>query len=91
MVMTTPDGTRVDGRLVTLDSFVLNPQEEGEGGGAANTRLTATFSVTTYLAPPSEGVTAGATETAPATAEPAPEEAATGTPSSFSTPSDEAQ
>jgi Tfp pilus assembly protein PilO len=89
MVMTTPDGTRVDGRLVTLDSFVLNPEEAGEGESAANTKLTAAFSVTTYLAPPSEGITAGATEAAPATAEAAPEEAATGTPSSFSTPANE--
>lgn len=88
MVLTTPNGTRVDGRLVTLDSFVLNP-EVNEDGDAASTRVSANFSVTTYLAPSSEGVTAGATEAAPAaTAEPAPEEAATGTPSSYSTPSE---
>lgn len=87
MVMTTPKGTRVDGRLVTLDSFVLSPEDED--GHAANTRVKANFSVTTYLAPANEGVTAGATEAAPAAAgEPAPEEASTGTPSSYSTPSE---
>lgn len=88
MVMTTPKGTTVDGRLVTLDSFVLSPLD-GEGASAADTPISANFSVTTYLAPANEGVTAGATETAPAVAaEPAPEEAATGTPSSYSTPSE---
>jgi Tfp pilus assembly protein PilO len=88
MVTTTPNGTRVDGRLVTLDSFVLTPWED-EGENAANATISANFSVTTYLAPPSQGVTAGATEAAPAAApEPAPEEAATGTPSSYSTPSE---
>jgi hypothetical protein len=50
----------VDGRLVTLDGFALN--------AAAKTgfpNLAATFAVTTYVTPPNQGVTAGATPTAP--------------------------
>jgi Tfp pilus assembly protein PilO len=87
MVLTTPSGkTRVDGRLVTLDSFVLTPEEgEAEGKGSAGSSLNAHFSVTTYLAPPSQGVTAGATEAAPVVAPEVAPEATTGTPSSFST------
>jgi len=50
----------VDGRLVTLDAFALNVDAE-EGAK----KLDATFSVTTYLIPPGEGVTAGATPSAP--------------------------
>lgn len=51
----------VDGRLVTLDGFSLaaNPEH-------GFPYLDASFSVTTYLTPPSQGVTAGATPTAPA-------------------------
>jgi Tfp pilus assembly protein PilO len=84
MVKTTPKGTAVDGRLVTLDSFVLSPEGE-EGGGSASSTLSANFSVTTYLAPPNQGVTAGATEAAPAATTEAAPEASTGTPSSYST------
>jgi Tfp pilus assembly protein PilO len=55
------DKVAVDGRLVTLDGFALN----GDSDSGFPT-LDATFSVTTYLVPPSQGVTAGATESAPA-------------------------
>lgn len=81
LVTTSGSKTTVDGRLITLDGFVLT--EDTEAGFPS---LNADFSVTTYLAPPGQGVTAGATEAAPpaATGEVAPE-AATGTPSSFST------
>lgn len=57
----------VDGRLVTLDGFALNAA--GESGFP---QLRATFAVTTYLVPPSQGLTAGATATAPAPAEGTP-------------------
>jgi Tfp pilus assembly protein PilO len=58
----------VDGRLVTINSFSLTPQSGGEGSETAgSTRLLATFSVTTYLTPPGQGLTAGATPTEPAT------------------------
>ncbi len=51
----------VDGRLVTLDGFALNAATEG-----GFPRLNATFAVTTYVTPPAQGVTAGATPTEPA-------------------------
>jgi Tfp pilus assembly protein PilO len=50
----------VDGRLVTLDAFALSANAE-----KGFPHLDATFSVTTYLTPPEQGVTAGATSTAP--------------------------
>lgn len=53
----------VDGRLVTIDGFSLTPA--GEQGSSA---LGANFSVTTYLVPPGQGLTAGATPTVPAEA-----------------------
>ena len=79
----------VDGRLITIDGFSLTALEESEGG------LKAEFTVTTFLVPPSQGVTpvtaeatlpeatseAGGVQTSP----PAAAEAASGTPSSFST------
>jgi Tfp pilus assembly protein PilO len=51
----------IDGRLVTLDGFSLTANSE-----RSFPYLDATFSVTTYLTPPSQGITAGATPTAPA-------------------------
>jgi Tfp pilus assembly protein PilO len=57
----TSDGIGVDGRLVTVDGFTLVP-----GEGPSLSSLKATFSVTTYVTPPSQGVTAGATPAAPA-------------------------
>ncbi len=57
----------VYGRLITIDSFSLAADSEG-----GFPMLEAHFTITTYLTPPSEeGVTAGATPEAPATATPA--------------------
>lgn len=58
-----PDGATVavDGRLVTLNGFALNADPELDFP-----HLDATFSVTTYVTPPSEGLTAGATPESPA-------------------------
>ncbi len=53
----------VDGRLVTLDGFSLNAESE-EGKSTAT--LNASFAVTTYVTPPTQGITAGATPSAPA-------------------------
>jgi len=75
LVETDGAKTSVDGRLVTLDGFVLT-----ESSATGFPGLNANFSVTTYLTPPGQGATAGATATAPPVAE-----ASTGTPSSFST------
>jgi hypothetical protein len=55
------------GRLVTVDNFELVPAEKnGEGGGSSN--LVAHLSVSTYVTPPGQGLTAGATSAGPATA-----------------------
>jgi Tfp pilus assembly protein PilO len=66
LVKTNDEEVNVDGRLVTIDSFTLEA-DQAVGFPA----LDATFSLTTYLTPPSEGVTGGATATAPPTATPA--------------------
>jgi Tfp pilus assembly protein PilO len=72
LLRTSKSEVAVDGRLVTLDSFHLT--EVGDSGSD----LTAEFSVTTYLVPPDQGITAGASP-----AEPTLEAA---TPTSYSTP-----
>lgn len=59
----------VDGRLLTVSGFALNPEEdEGEEGSVHQPGdiLKATFHITTYVTPPTQGVTAGATPSAPA-------------------------
>lgn len=59
LVKTTNEKVAVDGRLITVDGFVL---EEAEAGFPD---LEATFVVTTYLTPPSQGLTAGASPEGP--------------------------
>jgi Tfp pilus assembly protein PilO len=66
LVKTGDEAVTVDGRLVTIDSFKLEGDQEG---GFPN--LKASFSLTTYLTPPQQGVTAGASPSAPAEATPA--------------------
>lgn len=62
LVRTTNKGVSVNGRLITIGSFSLVPAEtEGGSGG----RLRADLTVTTYLTPPGEGLTAGATPEGP--------------------------
>ncbi len=61
LVKTTSAGVTVNGRLITVGSFSLSPGE-AQGGAA---RLNADFSVTTYLTPPGEGLTAGASPAGP--------------------------
>jgi Tfp pilus assembly protein PilO len=71
----------VDGRLITLDGFSLS-----EDSSAGFPNLSANFTVTTYVVPPEQGLTAGATPTSPATPATAPAPATTtGTPSSYPT------
>ncbi|MGV1049239.1 MAG: hypothetical protein ACOYD4_12040 [Solirubrobacterales bacterium] len=60
LVHTGGNDVAVDGRLVTVNGFNLAPDEE-----AGFPLLDATFSVTTYLTPPSQGTTAGATPSSP--------------------------
>jgi Tfp pilus assembly protein PilO len=80
----------IDGRLITIDGFSLVGLAETGG------KLSAEFTVTTYLVPPSGGTTSATTEVtlpteatgeagAVPTSPPAAAAAATGTPSSYTT------
>jgi Tfp pilus assembly protein PilO len=62
LVATDEEGVVVDGRLVTVDGFAL---EADPTQGFPD--LKATFALTTYLTPPGEGITGGATPSAPGT------------------------
>jgi Tfp pilus assembly protein PilO len=68
LVKTQAESVAVDGRLLTIDGFTL--AADPESGFPA---LEATFGVTTYVTPPEQGVTAGASPESPvgATALPA--------------------
>ena len=63
LVKTRNARVSVDGRLITINGFSLVPVE-----GESST-LQANFSITTYLTPPEQGVTAGATPASPAAPE----------------------
>lgn len=74
----------VDGRLMTLNGFALTPEDEESG----SSNLQASFSVTTYLVPPTQGITAGASPAGPgATVPAATPETSPSTPSSETTAS----
>jgi Tfp pilus assembly protein PilO len=60
LVKTANAKVAVTGRLITVNSFSLKAAPEGFP------RLQATFSVTTFLTPPEQGLTAGATPSGPA-------------------------
>lgn len=57
-----PSGRCPSGRLVTINSFSLTTQDSTAG---PISNLQGTLSMTTYLAPPDQGLTAGATSTSP--------------------------
>jgi hypothetical protein len=61
MVHASNSKLNVDGRLTTIDGFALSPEPE-----RGFPYLSASFDVTTYLVPPSQGLTAGASSTEPA-------------------------
>jgi Tfp pilus assembly protein PilO len=73
LVKTDEAGVVVDGRLVTVDGFSL--AANADKGFPA---LEATFALTTYLTPPSEGTTGGATPESPETAIATPAATTTG-------------
>ena len=75
LVKTTNGNLAADGRLVTIDGFSLEPHDE-----LGFPQLSATFAVTTYLVPPGQGVTAGATPAAPAATTAPPTTTVTTTP-----------
>jgi Tfp pilus assembly protein PilO len=64
LVESTNAKMTVDGRLLTINGFSLSGGESESGGS----QLQASFSVTTYLTPPGQGITAGASPSAPAEA-----------------------
>jgi len=72
LVKTENEKVDVHGRLITIDNFSLSPSQGGFP------ELEASFSVTTYLTPPNQGVTAGATPAAPEPATSTPAAATTG-------------
>jgi Tfp pilus assembly protein PilO len=67
LVKTTNEKVAVDGRLITIDGFTLAADSD-----KGFPDLEATFDVTTYLTPPTQGVTGGATPGGPAPATAAP-------------------
>lgn len=68
LVRTSGSSVAVDGRLLTLNGFALTSEAE-----LGFPHLEASFTVTSYVTPPSQGVTAGATPASPATSVPAAE------------------
>lgn len=72
----------VHGRLMTVDGFALSGDPVSASGG-----VQATFAVTTYIVPPGQGITAGATPAGPAPlASGSPSTVSTATPSATPTP-----
>jgi Tfp pilus assembly protein PilO len=65
LVKTTNSNVSVDGRLITVNAFSLAGSSNG-----GFPQLQATFSVTTYLTPPEQGITGGATPAGPVLATP---------------------
>lgn len=59
-------GIAVHGRLITIGGFSLESNSDESEAGGSGSDLAATLTVTSYLSPPGQGVTAGATPTAPA-------------------------
>ncbi|HVC06453.1 MAG TPA: hypothetical protein VND98_02555 [Solirubrobacterales bacterium] len=66
----------VNGRLVTIDGFSLTPEKSARP--VLKPSLEAVFSVTTYLTPASQGITAGATPAAPSPSTATPTSTTTG-------------
>lgn len=60
LVKTTNSEIEVTGRLITIDGFVLKPDPK-----KGFPSLDASFSVSTFLVPPAQGITGGATPTSP--------------------------
>ncbi len=77
----------VTGRLVTVDAFTLAPVQSEDQGLTPVPTLTAELSVTTYLTPAEQGLTAGATPTGPAPSTPTPASTAATTAPSAATAS----
>jgi Tfp pilus assembly protein PilO len=73
LVKTENERVAVSGRLMTVDSFSLSPDQI-----IGFPMLEASIAITTYLTPPGEGVTGGASPEAPEATESAPVSTTTG-------------
>jgi Tfp pilus assembly protein PilO len=73
LVKTKNASVSVDGRLITVDGFALEADPN-----VGFPKLEAKVSVTTYLTPPSQGITAGASPSGPATSTATPASTTTG-------------
>jgi Tfp pilus assembly protein PilO len=73
LVKTENEKLAVDGRLITINGFSLEPDSTKPFPA-----LEASFSITTFLIPPEQEVTAGATPISPAPAEATPASTTTG-------------
>ncbi|HJZ36212.1 MAG TPA: hypothetical protein VJ204_08060 [Solirubrobacterales bacterium] len=71
LVMTKASGeVDADGRLMTIDSFSLQPVGSEGGSSSSSGRLSANFAVDTYVTPPGQGLTSGAPAPAPTSTTP---------------------
>jgi Tfp pilus assembly protein PilO len=88
LVHTGTDTVTVSGRLLTVNSFDLAPPENSAtaGGGGSGATLEAKLSVTSYVEPPGQGITAGATPTGPATTPSSTVPTSSAAPTSSATP-----
>jgi Tfp pilus assembly protein PilO len=75
----------VTGRLVTVDAFTLAPVQSESQGLTPVPTLSAELSVTTYLTPADQGLTAGATPTGPAPSAATPASTTTSPPATSAT------
>jgi len=73
LVETTNENVAVDGRLITIDGFSLE-----EDPDSAFPDLQVTFKVTTFLTPPGQGLTGGATPAGPESVSSIPASTTTG-------------
>jgi hypothetical protein len=73
LVKTTNEKVAVDGRLITIGGFALSSDPD-----KGFPTLEGDFEITTYLTPPDEGATGGATPAGPSTATAAPAATTTG-------------
>ncbi len=81
MVETARSEVDVTGRLLTVDGFALAPEQGGaETSSSTIPTLTASLSVTSYLTPADQEITAGATLSGPAPAIPTSTSSTTTTP-----------
>ena len=73
LVKTTNENVAVDGRLITIDGFSLEEDPESEFP-----RLQGNFRITTFITPPGQGLTGGATPAGPEASNSIPASTTTG-------------